>query len=131
MRDRLIELIRFSVGGCARYWAEIIADYLIANGVIVPPCKVGDTVYAISENRISEANVIEINISLQMTILLEIICDYNCDGCPFGDWTQSYDGDYSCSGEYGTCVVNYEDFGKTVFLSREEAEKALAERKDK
>lgn len=22
-----------------------IADYLIANGVIVPPCKVGDTVY--------------------------------------------------------------------------------------
>lgn len=25
--------------------AEIIADYLLANGVIVPPCKAGDEVY--------------------------------------------------------------------------------------
>lgn len=41
-RDRLIELIQNAVNGCARHWAEIIADYLLANGVIVPPCKVGD-----------------------------------------------------------------------------------------
>lgn len=47
MRDRLIELIQNSVGGCARHWAEIIADHLLAEGVIVPPCKVGDTVYCI------------------------------------------------------------------------------------
>ena len=26
---------------------EYVADYLIANGVIVPPCKVGDTVYVL------------------------------------------------------------------------------------
>ena len=26
---------------------EVEADYLLANGVIVPPCKVGQTVYAI------------------------------------------------------------------------------------
>ena len=45
MRDRLIEMIQKSVGGCARNWAEIIADHLLANGVIVPTCKVGDTVY--------------------------------------------------------------------------------------
>lgn len=32
-RDRLIELIQASVNGCARYWAQVIADYLIANGV--------------------------------------------------------------------------------------------------
>ena len=39
-RDRLIELIQNSVDGCARHWAEIIADYLLANGVIVPVrCK--------------------------------------------------------------------------------------------
>ena len=48
MRDRLIELIQNSVGGCARHWAEVIADHLLANGVIVPPCKVGQTVYYIS-----------------------------------------------------------------------------------
>ena len=40
MRDRLIELIQSAVGGCARHWAEIIADHLIANGVIVPPYEV-------------------------------------------------------------------------------------------
>ena len=44
-RDRLIELIQNSVNGCARHWAGIIADHLLDNGVIVPPCKVGDTVY--------------------------------------------------------------------------------------
>ena len=46
MRDRLIELIE-----SARYWGSgtsaEIAEYLLANGVIVPPCKVGDTVYRI------------------------------------------------------------------------------------
>ena len=47
MRDRLIELIQTSVGGCARHWAEVIADHLFAEGVIVPPCKVGDMVYCI------------------------------------------------------------------------------------
>lgn len=35
-RDRLIELIQSAVGGCARHWAEKIADYLIDHGVIVP-----------------------------------------------------------------------------------------------
>ena len=44
MKDKLIELIQQSVNGCARNWAEVIAEYLLANGVIVPPCKVGDKV---------------------------------------------------------------------------------------
>ena len=46
MRDRLIELIE--------KWYEkpttkYLADYLIENGVIVSPCKVGQTVYRIVE----------------------------------------------------------------------------------
>ena len=49
-RDRLIELIQNAVDGCARYWAKIIADHLIANGVIVSPCKVGDDVYWIDSD---------------------------------------------------------------------------------
>ena len=36
-RERLIELIQKSVDGCARHWAEVIADYLLANGVITLP----------------------------------------------------------------------------------------------
>lgn len=46
MRERLIELIE-----SARYWgigtSAEIADRLLAEGVIVPPCKVGQTVYYI------------------------------------------------------------------------------------
>ena len=38
-REKLIELIIESVRGCARNWAEVIADYLLANGVTVPQCK--------------------------------------------------------------------------------------------
>lgn len=38
-REKLIELIMLSVGGCARHWAEVIADYLLANGVVVLSCR--------------------------------------------------------------------------------------------
>jgi hypothetical protein len=48
-RDRLIEIIE--------EWYEktptqYLADYLLANGVIVPPCKVGDMVYVIKSGKI-------------------------------------------------------------------------------
>ena len=59
MRERLIELLRqpipiikgYATVGETRMSivdAENIADRLLANGIIVPPCKVGDTVYYIS-----------------------------------------------------------------------------------
>ena len=35
VREKLIEIIQNSVGGCARHWAEVIADGLIVNGVTV------------------------------------------------------------------------------------------------
>ena len=50
-RDRLIELIKnaFLEENEKRDFIteEHTADYLLANGVIVPPCKVGDVVYVI------------------------------------------------------------------------------------
>lgn len=54
-RERLIELIQNAVNGCARHWAEIIADYLLDNGVMLPKLgkpptdlngKCGSCVYA-------------------------------------------------------------------------------------
>ena len=33
VREKLVEIIQNSVGGCARHWAEVIADGLIAHGV--------------------------------------------------------------------------------------------------
>ena len=49
-RDRLIELLTYFADGYSPEYRNIvpytkvtkIADYLLANGVIVPPCKVGD-----------------------------------------------------------------------------------------
>ena len=62
MRERLIELIKesfdkpkyeFYTGGrnCAKGYvsAKTIADYLLANGVIVPPCAVGEIVWIVRD----------------------------------------------------------------------------------
>lgn len=45
-KHKLIELI-CERNGDNYYQAERIADYLIENGVVVLPCKVGDTVYKV------------------------------------------------------------------------------------
>ena len=49
MRDRLIELLEEAEGQVNNDYPslESMADYLIANGVIIPPCKVGETLYLI------------------------------------------------------------------------------------
>lgn len=54
-RERLIELLNNSLTGSvglSSLLSESIADYLLDNGVIVPPCKVGDTVYYICFGKI-------------------------------------------------------------------------------
>ena len=134
MRDRLIELLNdsFAEQYEKRYLltAQHTADHLIAAGVIVPPCKVGDKLYAISENRIKECTCYEFMMHTELTICAEFNCDYDCKGCPFSHWAQDYSGEYSCHGEYGEHFFSLGDFGKTVFLTREEAEKALAERRE-
>jgi hypothetical protein len=56
MRDGLIELLKGAEKKVAEElsrplaleeWLGIYADHLIANGVILPPCKVGETIYKI------------------------------------------------------------------------------------
>lgn len=96
MRGRLIEMIQNSVNGCARHWAEIVADYLLANGVIVLPCKVGDTVYQMDGVRIYELTILDISLHKNK---------------PY----------------YETESIDFDDnaIGKTVFLTKEEAEQAL------
>ncbi len=81
-------------------FTDYLADYLLEHGVIVLPCKVGDTVYHVFPKKGIQTNTVrQIRIgSCGMNIF-----DFN--------------GFFEPS-----------DFGKTVFLSREEAEKALKER---
>ena len=111
MRDRLIETIQNSVGGCARHWAEVIADGLIDSGVILPPCKVGDVVYIV--DRTSD--------SVVKGIITHF--EYNLYTTP-KEWITVVSNELW----YGkTKIMNRIDLliGKTVFLSWEDAEKAL------
>ena len=110
MRDRLSDLIQSAVNGCAKYWADLIADKLISEGVIMPPVVLG---------------------SRQKIYI------------PIGDTTVVYETKvYGIGVDDGNFVINPKEYpedaiaikgyiiGKTVFLTREEAEKALAERSE-
>lgn len=119
-RDRLINELKkaknkcliYESGGClackyrgqADCTIENIADQLLANGVIVPPCKVGDTVYypSGSFDRIFEKTVDEILIS-------------------------ENESDVGCYIHFASTYMPFENIGKTVFLTKEEAEEKLNE----
>lgn len=92
------------------------ADYLLENGVIVPPCEVGDTVYMPWEwNGTNGVAILTVT-----HIIINGLHSYI--KAPF----YSDDEEYSCKYDYGR--FDFNDIGKTVFLTREEAEKALAKR---
>lgn len=59
-RERLINLL-FEWGNKENDGVRVenIADYLISNGVIVPPCKIGDTVYYVYHGWMSDSYVTE------------------------------------------------------------------------
>ena len=115
------------------YCAEAIAECLIANGVIVPPCKANDKIFALgAENgvlQIKECTVdyfgFEDANSLEVRVTFE--CDEDCEGCYFSSWSQMHCGEWTCGGEYGQGVIPIDHFGKAVFLTREEAEQRLKE----
>lgn len=99
-RERLMYLVKNAIAAyksmddCDVSEAEFIVDFLIANGVIVPPCKVGDKIYLIVEKRrrITSKCFKFIKISKLTFYNLEMVL--------------------KC-------------FGKTIFLTKEEAEAAL------
>ena len=106
MRDRLIELLDECIE--AEFpWDHNgdIADYLLANGVIVPPCKVGDMVWFIRKDIKSE--IIETNVE-------KVVLKHGGLYIKLG-----------CNAMYETTCNS---IGKTVFLTKEEAERALKER---
>ena len=116
-RERLVELLKndncpspFACDANCKYinsencLAERMADYLLENNVFITPVTEGDSVYIIMFNRVIPFDVI--SVSLFRKILI-------------------YKAQH---GIHLTWVFKMEDFGKTVFLNREEAEKALAER---
>ena len=82
MRDRLIKLLKTPNKSAILRKANpqfvteetdeesIVADYLIANGVIVPPCKVGETVHYITYYKNKYDYHYIINVSLDILFQL-------------------------------------------------------------
>ena len=116
------------------YWTEsqqaAVRSFLVQQprvDAVVLPCGYGKTVYVVGSKKIVECEIDEISFSvIGLMYLVSFDCDSDCDGCPFNSWKQDYSGDWSCDGEYNQASVKGCDFGKTVFLTREEAEAALA-----
>ena len=120
-RERLIELLRTgmnkheaTIENYVKPTADYLADYLLENGVIVPPCKVGRVIYYHFQFRnksilpfTRRAKVKKIycsNSKMHFVVDVELI-DAKEKGI-----MKSFD---------------FADFGKTVFLTKEEAEQAL------
>ena len=106
-RERLVELLlEWGNKENDGVRAESIADYLVENGVVVLPCKVGDTVYEICERRRSG--------KWQKAIVERVV-----HGIEIGI-------DKILTARCGTTTYVYlSRLGETVFLTREEAEKVL------
>lgn len=123
-RDKLRELIRkrrkfcnnkncgscgyAKFGGYPDCQDKMLAHNLIENGAIVPPCKVGDTVYT----RYDHLSHKQTNEMLECKVVF----------IGFGE-----DGNHiNIVDNYGHLhSMNFEIFDKTVFLNREEAAKEL------
>ena len=120
-KERLVELLTIAVGDCNLTDSEIkiVADYLLANGVIVPPCKVGDVLYVIfkayNEEKVYPVNVSAIRMDTKKN---------NNRVCVWGTFhiTEFYAHEYKAT-------FKFDSIGKAVFLTREEAEAKLKEMK--
>ena len=120
MLNRLIELIRrgmneheVTIENYVIPTSDYLADYLLANGVIVPPCKVGQTLYLISGGLYWETEVIRVVIRQGKGV----------DPCIV--FVRYKDGNIKAILD----ILN--SIGKTVFLTKEEAEQALRKEQNK
>ena len=105
MRDRLFELCKKSQSEWLektydhetdKKLEEYVANYLLEMGVIHIPCKVGDIVYQTDGVRIYELTILDISLHKNKPY-------YETDGVDFDD----------------------DAIGKSVFLTKEEAERRL------
>lgn len=106
IRDRLIELLKYR----RHLGTSKLADHLLKNGVVVPPCKVWDSVFFIVEKNGRK----EIEHGLVEKILV-----YKDSMSIHGSM---FTGDIFKQQQF---FAPCENFGKTIFLTREEAERAL------
>jgi hypothetical protein len=120
MRDKLKSLIDtfFCSVDIDKFYSqnqkEKLVDWLSENGVIVPPCKVGQTVYCIvflpigcylcvRKGFVREIHITEENVSVNIV---------DCEHTKYANLN---------------IIVPLADFGKTVFFTKDQAEQKLKE----
>ncbi|MEA5041570.1 MAG: hypothetical protein VB053_03400 [Oscillibacter ruminantium] len=83
--------------------------------------------YAPRKNDVQEQTVQYITLlDGEPSVAVSFDCDYECAGCPHNAPYTNYEaGDGGCDGEGGFGVILISEIGKTVFLTRAEAEAAL------
>lgn len=120
MREKLIELLEEAkikalgtIGSLNKGWGAWYADYLLKNGVVVLPCKVGDAIYMPWEwkgtRAVAHLTVTHIVIDCSKAY---VKTDFNTDD-------EDYFSKYNC-GEFA-----FAEIGNSIFLTKEEAEAAL------
>lgn len=103
MRKKLIKLIKDIVHP---YFAEEIADHLLKNGVVVPPCSIDQPVWKLYKWTFKDAEIREGKVSMLQ---------------------QKSDKSWKFRISINSSVQDFtiEDVGKVVFFSKEDAEKSL------
>ena len=120
VREKLVKLLKTSPTRNGYTDLGDIADHLIAHGVVVLPCKIGDKVYV---NYIYGRN--KIITDSQMVCSIEQTVGVNDESYWKVCVKQVIEKGYIVYHEY-----TEDDFGKTVFLTREEAEASLRKMKE-
>ena len=98
---------------------------------VVLPCKVGEHIFVTGTLKIVECKVDAIyKDERNPVVCVTFDCDSDCYGCPFYDPLPDPEGDFRCKGELHEAEISFDVFGKTVFMTREEAERAMEGRKE-
>ena len=117
MRDRLIKLLKgFNIvcsKGCLKFDCNTcafgqIADHILADGWIRPPCKVGDITYIFDYEVNNHLEMKSLGITPSVVEAITILDD--------GLWIENEHAKYHIS-----------SVGDLIFLTREEAEQKLKE----
>ena len=116
MRNRIANLICEAEGKVNNEYPtiEMVADHLIANGVIVLPCKVGDEIYVLNRGNIPQRMVLDKPDIRCHCYKEDNLCMALCDDKKHSICAYRLKNDGS-------------DIGEKVFLTKEEAEAKLKE----
>lgn len=108
MRENAVKNEQGNIVCSPELWEEIAS---VIERAIVPPCKVGGAIFLVSDGRVDSGLVKSINVFVRTMQINGMYWNEDKQ-----EWL-SFTSPLCC-------------FGKTVFLTKEEAEQALAERND-